>query len=68
MIKMGAVVVLEAAAGAWVSCANHSEQGALPHDIDFAISGMGAVFAHCFAADASPTTPGVAGESQQLMA
>ncbi len=68
MIKIGAAVVLEAAEGCFESCANHSEQGALLQDIDFAISGMGAFFDHCFAAVARPATPGGAGESQHSMA
>jgi len=47
MIKMGAVVLLVAALGGFVSWANQREHGALLQDIDFAISGMGAFLAHC---------------------
>ena len=67
-MSIGAAVVLLAGPGATGLCANHDEQGALLHDIDWLISGIAAPRDHCFAAFAKPSAPGDAGRSQQSMA
>ena len=61
-------VVVLAGAGTRALCPNHWLQGALPHAIDFAISGTRALRDHAVAAARSPAAPGGAGMSQHEIA